>query len=90
MAVSAWIADTDIFCFPLACEHFMFISISATISTSAVLNQVYYPSSGINIHTLSLLLLFWFLMYILTFCEFINREHTDHCNSHKYPEDKSK
>lgn len=29
-------------------------------------------------------------MYILTFCEFINTEHTDRYNSHKYPEDKSK
>lgn len=32
---------------------------------------------------LSLLLFFFcFLMYVLTFCEFINSEHTDHYNSH--------
>lgn len=59
MAMSAWIADTDLFWFPLACEYLMFISISATISTSAVLNQIYYPSSGNNIHTLSLPLAFF-------------------------------
>lgn len=65
-------------------EYLMFISISATISTSAVLNQIYYTSSGINTHACSLPFAFFFcfLMYVLTFCEFINSEHTDHYNSH--------